>query len=66
MDELEIADYEVLQRVFKAWNPNTLLAPPKETPEEYQARIMEIVRQKELKEQFRVVLRKLRKAIVGE
>jgi hypothetical protein len=65
MDDLEIADYEILQRVYRSWDTN-ILPPPKETPDEYQARIMRMVHQKELKEQFRVVLRKLRKAIVGE
>lgn len=62
--ELEIADYELLLQVYRAWNPN-LPIPAKEDPDAYQARIRETVRQTELKKEFLRVLKKLRKVIVG-
>jgi len=65
MDDLEIADYEILLRVFRRWNPE-IPRPEHETPEQYKVRMEETVIQRELKAQFRAVLRKLRKAIVGE
>ena len=65
MDDLEIADYEILLRVFRRWNPE-IPRPEHETPEQYKERMEQTVIQRELKNQFRTVLRKLRKAIVGE
>jgi hypothetical protein len=65
MDELEIADYEILLRVYARWSPS-LIGPPNETPEQYGERIRRTMEDRELKQQFRAVLRKLRKAIVGE
>jgi hypothetical protein len=62
--ELEIADYELLLRVFRAWNPE-IPKPMNETIEQYQARIHEIVRQRELKQDFQKLLKKMRKVIVG-
>ncbi len=65
-DELEIADYEILLRVYRNWMCNIDFPPPSETPEEYQRRINRIVELKELQKQFKQVLRKLRMVIVGE
>ena len=62
--ELEIADYELLLRVYRSWNPE-IPKPMGETVEQYQARIKEIVRQRELKEDFHKLLKKMRKVIVG-
>lgn len=62
--ELEIADYELLLQVYRAWNPN-LPIPAKEDVDAYQARIRETVRQTELKKEFLRVLKKMRKVIVG-
>jgi hypothetical protein len=65
-DELEIADYEILLRVYRNWLTNIEVPPPGETPEQYQRRINRIMELKELQKQFKVVLRKLRMVIVGE
>lgn len=63
--ELEIADYELLLQVYKAWNPTTVPPPANEGPDAYQARIRSVVYQQELRKEFYRVLKKLRKVIVG-
>lgn len=55
---MEEADYTILLRVYEKWAPK-LTGPPNETPEEYEARISRTMEDRELKQQFRAVLRKL-------
>jgi hypothetical protein len=66
MDELEIADYEILQRVFRTFVAPQTERKPNESTEEYRERMKKEVETWELKRQYLQVLRKLRKAIVGD
>ena len=66
MDDLDIADYEILQRVFRTFVAPQTERKHNETLEEYRERMKMDVETWELKRQYLAVLRKLRKAIVGD
>lgn len=65
-DELEIADYEILQRVFRTFVAPQVEKKPGESDDSYRARMRDEVEHWELKRQYLAVLRKLRRVIVGE
>ena len=65
-DELEIADYEILQRVFRTFVAPQVDKRPSESDDAYRDRMRCDANNWELKRQYLVVLRKLRKVIVGE
>ncbi len=65
-DELEIADYEILQRVFRTFVAPQVEKRSNESDDAYRERMRSDVANWELKRQYIAVLRKLRKVIVGE
>ncbi len=63
MDELEVADYEILQRVYRTFVAPRVEKKPNETQEDYQRRMKEEVDHWELKLQYLALLKKSRKVI---